>query len=258
MHHPVDEHLELEQALAQAVPVLRRASYITVLTGAGVSAESGVATFRGAGGLWEGQRIEDVATPRAFQRDPAQVWRFYNQRRANLRTVKPNPGHFVLAQMEEYFGPERFALVTQNVDGLHRAAGSRHLLELHGNLVRVRCVGCGTITERPDEDLPELPHCTACGELLRPDIVWFEEPLPEEVWLEAAACAARSSTFLVIGTSAVVYPAARLVPIAKSVGAVIIEVNLAPTEATQWVDIGLYGLSGQVLPILWRSVSAPS
>ena len=258
MHHPVDEHHELEKALAEAVPVLRRARYVAVLTGAGVSAESGVATFRGAGGLWEGQRIEDVATPRAFARDPAQVWRFYNQRRTNLRTVKPNPGHFALAELEKSLGSDRFALITQNVDGLHRAAGSRHILELHGNLVRVRCTGCGKIQERPDEDLPPLPRCGDCNGLLRPDIVWFEEMLPEDVWQEAAACAAQSEAFLVVGTSAVVYPAARLIPIARSAGAAIIEVNLTATDATHWVDIGLYGASGHILPKLWWNVGKES
>jgi NAD-dependent deacetylase len=250
MHPLADEQRDPQEALARAALVLRRAEYVSVLTGAGVSAESGVATFRGAGGLWEGQRIEDVATPRAFARNPELVWRFYNLRRANLRSVKPNPGHHALARLEQRLGSDRFALITQNVDGLHRSAGSRHLLELHGNLTRVRCTGCGTIEQRPEEDLPSLPVCKDCAALLRPDIVWFEEPLPEETWLEAARCAAQSEVFLVVGTSAVVYPAARLVPIARSAGALVIEVNLERTEATPLVDIGLYGPSGEILPRL--------
>jgi NAD-dependent deacetylase len=241
----------LDAAIAQAVPVLRRAQCVGVLTGAGVSAESGVATFRGAGGLWEGHRIEEVATPRAFRSNPELVWRFYHQRRINLRTVKPNPGHRALAELERRIGSDQFALITQNVDGLHRAAGSRHILELHGSLSRVRCSVCEMkSTCDPHEDLPSLPRCRSCNELLRPDIVWFDEALPEGVWSEAAECAGRSDVFLVVGTSAIVYPAARLVPIAKAAGAVIIEVNLTATEASHQMDIGLYGPSGEVLPRL--------
>ncbi len=256
MQYQAEQSRGLAADIEQAAQVLRDADYVAVLTGAGVSAESGIATFRGAGGLWEGHRIEEVATPHAFQRDPTLVWRFYNQRRTKLCAVKPNPGHHALAQLEEQRGSERFALITQNVDGLHRAAGSRHVLELHGSLARIRCSGCGQVDERPPEDpLPDLPTCDECRALLRPDIVWFEEPLPEDVWTEAAECAARSDVFLVAGTSAVVYPAARLVPIAKSAGAVIVEINLTATEASQWVDFGLYGPSGQILPRLtrWRA-----
>ena len=121
---------------------LRKASAAAALTGAGISAESGLPTFRGAGGLWEGHRVEEVATPMAFERNPSLVWRFYNARRAGLRTVRPNAGHEALVRLEERFGSQRFALITQNVDGLHRAAGSRRVLELHGNLARVRCTGC--------------------------------------------------------------------------------------------------------------------
>jgi NAD-dependent deacetylase len=249
MHSTVNN--QLDEAIAQAEAALQAASYVGVLTGAGVSAESGVATFRGAGGLWEGQRIEDVATPHAFRRDPTLVWRFYNQRRAGLRTVKPNPGHHALVDLERRLGSDRFALITQNVDGLHRAAGSDHVLELHGSLGRVRCSDCGDAELRPaHEDLEPLPRCRSCDGLLRPDIVWFEEPLPEDVWAAAADCAARSDVFLVVGTSAIVYPAARLVPIAKAAGALIIEVNLTETEASHWVDIGLYGPSGEILPRL--------
>src|SRR5438270_7029201 len=145
---------------------VRKGERVFVLTGAGVSAESGVPTFRDAGGLWEGHRVEEVATPSAFARDPVLVWRFYNLRRAALRTVRPNPGHHALARLEERLGPGRFALLTQNVDGLHRAAGSRHVLEVHGSLARVRCTGCGRVEPR-DDDLDELPRCPGCDALLR-------------------------------------------------------------------------------------------
>src|SRR5262245_43645002 len=147
MHHPVDH--ELDESLERAAGLLGRARCVAVLTGAGVSAESGLATFRGAGGLWEGHRVEDVATPEAFRRDPALVWRFYHARRSGLHEAQPNPGHLALAALEQRFGGERFALITQNVDGLHRRAGSRRVLELHGNLNRVRCTGCGRVADRP-------------------------------------------------------------------------------------------------------------
>jgi NAD-dependent deacetylase len=249
MHHPIDP-LDLDAALDRAVPMLRAAGSVAVLTGAGVSAESGVATFRGAGGLWEGRRVEDVATPEAFARDPAMVWRFYNARRANLRTVQPNPGHLALAALEQRLGPHHFALITQNVDGLHHAAGSRRVLELHGSLARVRCTGCGVIVDRGGEALADMPRCETCSALLRPDIVWFNEALPEDVWEEAMAATYACRCFLVVGTSAVVYPAAGLIDVARAGGASVVEVNVTPTVATGRVDLGLYGPSGEVLPRL--------
>jgi NAD-dependent deacetylase len=247
MHHPVDH--DLDESLERAAGLLRRARRVAALTGAGVSAESGLATFRGAGGLWEGHHVEEVATPEAFRRDPALVWRFYHQRRANLKTARPNPGHFALVTLEGRFA-DGFALITQNVDGLHRAAGSQRVLEVHGNLNRVRCTGCGRVADRPGEALDELPRCPACAALLRPDVVWFGENLPEDVWLEAEAAAAQCDCFLVIGTSAVVYPAAGLVDVARGGGASVIEVNLAATPASRRADACLFGPSGQLLPRL--------
>src|SRR5262245_55454620 len=174
--------------LQQAAAALRRADRVCVLTGAGVSAESGVPTFRASDGLWEGHRIEDVASPDGFARDPLLVWQFYNARRANVKTVKPNPGHFALAQLEERWG-DRFTLATQNVDGLHRAAGSKNVLEVHGSIYRTRCLGCGKVENRGLEPLGDAPECPHCHGALRPDIVWFGEALPEDVW-EAAMMAA--------------------------------------------------------------------
>jgi NAD-dependent deacetylase len=255
MHPPIEEE-DLDSALGRAAACLRGAERVAVLTGAGVSAESGVSTFRGAGGLWEGHRIEEVATPTAFRRDPSLVWRFYNMRRAGLKQVQPNPGHRALAALEERWGAERFALITQNVDGLHRVAGSRHVLELHGNLARVRCTHCALIQDRGGEVLPDLPHCEECGHLLRPDIVWFHEMLPEDVWQEAAAATAACQCFLVVGTSAVVYPAAGLIDMARAVGARIIEVNLERTPASDGIDVGLYGPSGVLLPRLVQRLDA--
>jgi NAD-dependent deacetylase len=252
MHPPVD-HEDLDDALKRAADLLRPAERVAALTGAGISAESGLATFRGAGGLWEGHRVEEVATPQAFRRDPRLVWRFYNQRRAALGTVVPNSGHHALTELQRRWG-DRFALITQNVDGLHRVAGSTDLLELHGCLTRVRCTGCEDITDRGIEPLDELPHCAGCGAMLRPDIVWFGEMLPDGVWERAERAAVECNCFLVVGTSAVVYPAAGLVGIARMNGANVVEVNLERTAATVQADVGLYGPSGEILPRLVQAL----
>ena len=255
MHHPIEPE-DLAPLLGRAADWLRHARRVAVLTGAGVTAESGVSTFRDNGGLWEKHRVEDVATPSAFRRDPALVWRFYNARRANLRAVKPNPGHFALAELERHLGPGRFTLITQNVDRLHQAAGSRNVLELHGDLLRVRCTGCGRVEDRGLGPLDDLPCCAECGELLRPNVVWFEEPLPPGVWEAAEAATAASDAFLVVGTSAVVYPAAGLIDTARAAGARVIEANVERTPASQLAHVGLYGRSGEVLPQLVRRVVA--
>jgi NAD-dependent deacetylase len=255
MHHP-RHHDDLPEALERAAGYLRPARRVAVLTGAGISAESGLATFRGGGGLWEGHRVEDVATPSAFRRDPQLVWRFYNLRRAALRTARPNPGHEALVRLEERL-KGGFTLITQNVDGLHRAAGSRNVLEVHGSLRHVRCTGCGTAGDRGTEPLDDLPHCPSCGGLLRPDVVWFEEALPEGVWRRAEQAALGCECFLVVGTSAVVYPAAGLVLLARDRGASVIEVNLERTPATGHADVSLFGPSGQVLPALLEKLPRP-
>jgi NAD-dependent deacetylase len=245
--------VQLTESLSRAANLLSGADRIAVLTGAGISAESGLATFRGPDGLWEGHRVEDVATPMAFVRDPVLVWRFYNARRAALRTARPNPGHQALVQMEQRWR-EGFTLITQNVDGLHRAAGSRNLLELHGNLARVRCTGCARIEDRGTDPLEDLPHCSTCGHHLRPDVVWFCEPLPADIWNSAEDAARSCAVFLVVGTSAVVYPAAGLIEIAAQEGASIIEINLVPTAATTEAHLSLHGPSGQILPELVKRI----
>lgn len=227
-----------------------RAKTVAVLTGAGISAESGLATFRGSGRLWEGHRVEDVATPRAFARDPVLVWRFYNLRRANLALVQPNPGHHALVALENRLGAGAFTLITQNVDGLHHVAGSRQVLEIHGAIRRVRCTHCAIIEDRGVEALPQLPRCAQCNAPLRPDVVWFEEMLPPDIWRAAEDAAQTCDCFLVIGTSAIVYPAAGLVDSARINGAAIIEVNLTTTPASQQADVVLLGPSGAILPAL--------
>lgn len=241
--------------LDRAAALLKKAQRVAVLTGAGVSAESGIPTFRDANGLWEGHVIEDVATPGAFRRDPKLVWKFYNERRKNLSAVEPNPGHFALAQLELRLGIDRFAVITQNVDGLHRRAGSRTVHELHGNLARTRCTSCGIVEDCGLEPLGELPTCPQCGGLLRPDIVWFHEMLPTEQWQRGESAVRNCDVLLVVGTSAVVYPAAGLIELARNRGRSVIECNLQSTSASSLADVVLLGRSGELLPQLVERLS---
>src|SRR5664280_1385695 len=236
-----------QDEVRRAAEILRSATRVVAFTGAGVSAESGVATFRGAGGLWEGHRIEEVASPHAFAADPVHVWRFYDQRRTNVATVRPNPAHEVLAAWQERF--PNYTLVTQNVDGLHQGAGSRRVVELHGSLWRVRCTGCGREREDRTAPLPELPpRCPECGAMERPDVVWFGEALPAEAFLVAEAAAKVCEVLVVVGTSAVVYPAAGLVAVAAAVGAKVIEVNPEASALAYLADVTLRGPAGAMLP----------
>ena len=233
--------------LERAAALLRRARDVVVMTGAGVSAESGVPTFREAGGLWEGHSVEDVASPRGFFADPSRVWRFYDERRRNLAKVAPNPAHCVVAAWQSRFA--RFTLVTQNVDGLHQAAGSNRVLEIHGNIWRVRCVGCGREREDRRAPLPELPpRCAECGALERPGVVWFGEYLPQDAVGEAIEAAEACDALVVIGTSALVYPAAGLVEVAAGHGARVVEVNPEASALAHLADVALRGPAGRVLP----------
>src|SRR3954469_13708441 len=171
--------------LARASTLLAKAGRVAVLTGAGVSAESGIPTFRGLGGLWNGRDPMSLATPEAFAADPALVWEFYNWRRDLVAKAEPNPAHRALADLGRRV--PQLALITQNVDRLHQRAGSLGVLELHGNLFEVRCTGCGRTSDRTGESLPALPRCGGCGALLRPAVVWFGEALPPGVWDRAEA-----------------------------------------------------------------------
>jgi NAD-dependent deacetylase len=227
---------------------LRQANSVAVLTGAGVSAESGVPTFRGNNGLWKQRRTEDLATPEAFAGNPQLVWEWYEWRRSVLADANPNPGHYALAELEKRVS--NFTLITQNVDGLHELAGSRNVLRLHGSIWRVRCLACGL--ERFDRRIPfpEIPPKCECGGTLRPGVVWFGEALPQDVWQAAENAARSAELFLVIGTSAVVYPAAGLAQIAKSSGARVVEINIAETQLSDQIDQFLQGPSGELLPQL--------
>jgi NAD-dependent deacetylase len=219
---------------------------VAVLTGAGVSAQSGVPTFRGAGGLWRNFRPEELATSAAFACDPKLVWEWYDWRRSVVAGAEPNAGHRALAELE--WRKQNFWLITQNVDGLHDRAGSRRLLRLHGDIWRLRCVGCGREEQNLQVPIEPLPPRCPCGSLMRPGVVWFGEPLPTEA-LEAAFQAARhADLFLALGTSSVVYPAAALPRMALEHGARVIEVNLEPTELSSAAGISLRGKTGELLP----------
>jgi NAD-dependent deacetylase len=224
---------------------------VIVLTGAGISAESGIPTFRGEGGLWRNFRPQELATPEAFRRDPALVWEWYDWRRGLIGSCAPNAAHATLAEMEATL-PD-FTLITQNVDGLHQAAGNCHILELHGNIWRMRCLGCDCVAEDRRVPLPELlPRCK-CGALLRPDVVWFGEPLPSEVLEAAWAAAARCRLMLVIGTSAVVHPAASLPLAALHNGARLVEVNPVETPISAHAHEILRGPAAELLPEWWET-----
>lgn len=225
---------------------LRRATSVTVLTGAGISAESGVPTFRGEGGLWRTYRAEELATPEAFARDPNLVWEWYDYRRRVVSEAEPNAGHRALVELEKRV--PTFLLITQNVDNLHRRAGSRAVAELHGNLFRARCTREGTTRDDLPCPLPEIPPVCECGALLRPDVVWFGEALPEAEISRANRAVRSSDVMFVVGTSAVVYPAAALPEIAKAHGAFVVEVNVARTPISSIVDVSILGPGAEVLP----------
>lgn len=241
-----------EDDLDRARRMLAGAGAVAVLTGAGVSAESGVPTFRDPGGLWRGRRPEELATPEAFRRDPVEVWAFYRWRVESLRGVVPNAGHHALARLEA--GLDRFWLLTQNVDGLHRAAGSRRVEELHGSIRTARCTRCRGETDveaaLAGVDPGTVPACPACGGALRPAVVWFGEPLPSRALAVAEEAVRECDLMLVVGTSGVVQPAASFAWRARARGARVVEVNPEPTPITEIADVALRGGAARLLPAL--------
>ncbi|MFW6132753.1 MAG: SIR2 family NAD-dependent protein deacylase [Planctomycetota bacterium] len=241
-----------EQAdLDRARELLAAARHVACLTGAGISAASGVPTYRGAGGaLWDGLSVEDWATPEGYARDPQRVWRWYSRRRVQLGELEPNRGHRALAKLQRRVTHRggTFTLATQNIDALHQRAGSVNVLELHGSLTRIRCGVCDCRRDIGHEPADEIPACPHCGAPMRPDVVWFGEMLPQDVWNAAAEAAGDCDVFLTVGTSAVVFPAAGLVELAAATGATTIEVNLEPTPASRLVDLPLQGRTDDILP----------
>lgn len=229
---------------------------LVVLTGAGISQESGIPTFRDAGGLWERFDMRQVATPEGFQKDPSLVWRFHSEMRRYAQKCAPNAGHIALADLERDLGDEdRFTLITQNVDDLHRRAGSRRLLEVHGNVFRTRCTDstCPKSTAFRDEALyEEAPRCPLCGSLMRPDVVWFGEYLDPIIETKARRAVMNCDIFMAVGTSGAVWPAAGYVEIARAAGARTVIVNLDPPENLRAFDEFHQGKASQILPLLLK------
>ena len=239
--------------LDQVADIISKCTVGAVLTGAGISAESGVPTFRGRQGLWKKFRPEQLATMEAFLASPEVVWEWYNWRRELISDVQPNPGHHALKEMEEFF--EEFTLITQNVDNLHRLAGSSRILELHGNIYRNKCADCGLVLDDDmDIDPADIPTCNKCGGQVRPDVVWFGEMLPGKVIEQAFFEAERADVFLSVGTSALVQPAASLPLVAKRGGATLIEINPERTPLSDLADFSFQAKSGELLPDLVKIV----
>ncbi|NIM99322.1 MAG: NAD-dependent protein deacylase [candidate division Zixibacteria bacterium] len=228
--------------------LLFKKTRVAVLTGSGISAESGVPTFRGEDGLWKKFRPEELATFDAFMANPQLVWEWYEYRRKIIQEIRPNPGHIALVDFQKHF--EKFDLITQNVDGLHHAAGSKNVTELHGNIRRNKCVRCGEKYEILEGTVEGTPPKCPCGGNIRPDVVWFGEMLPQDAINYAFTVSSKCDLFFSVGTSAVVHPAASLPLVAKRGGAYVVEVNISPTEISHLVDESLLGKSGEILPSL--------
>ncbi len=248
---PEGAYLEIPIELIQS---LRAARHVVALTGAGISKESGIPTFREAQtGLWAHYDPTELATPEAFLDNPKLVWDWYQWRRDLIRKAKPNPGHDALALIERH-APD-FTLITQNVDGVHELAGSRNILELHGNIFRTKCFSEGNVVENWESPLDgSPPQCPVCGDHLRPDVVWFGEGLPQDTLTAGIDAAQTADLFFSIGTSAVVHPAASLPVYALETGAILVEINPAPTHLTPYANFVLKGPSGKILPALLEAV----
>ena len=234
--------------IQNATEILKHSNAVFVLTGAGISAESGIPTFRGADGLWKNYSATELATPQSFERNPKLVWEWYHWRRSIISKAKPNAAHYALVEIERKF--KRFLLLTQNVDNLHLRAGSKNVLELHGNIFRSRCVICNKVIESQLEsecEIDDLPKCN-CGGHLRPDVVWFGESIPQDIWQKSLSFLSESDVAIICGTSSVVWPAAAIPQMAKTTGAKIIEINLEPTPVTPIVDVFLKGKASEILP----------
>lgn len=243
-------NLDLEENLNLVRNQVAQADCVTVLTGSGISADSGVPTFRGPEGLWRSHRAEELATREAFSKNPKLVWEWYDWRRQIISSKEPNAGHYVVAEMEKKF--TRFHLITQNVDGLHEKGGSTNPIELHGNIWKVRCTHCHQVSFNFDVPIHILPTCKECGGLLRPHIVWFGEQLDDTDLEKSYAAVRNADVMFVIGTSGVVHPAASFAGIAKRNGAFLVEINLEETAISREMDITLLGHSKAILPQLFQ------
>ena len=230
---------------------LSEAKKIVFFTGAGISAESGIPTFRGKDGIWNKLKPEELANFDAFMRNPKMVWEWYNHRKKIVHESKPNPAHLAIAEMENLF--DEVTVVTQNIDNLHRRAGSKKIFELHGNIERNYCIKCHTFYNDELNFENGIPKCK-CGGMIRPDIVWFGEYLPQDQLEGGEKAAINSDIFFVVGTSAVVYPAAGLVYTAKRTGAYLVEVNVTETEVSSICDESFFGEAGKILPEIVKEI----
>jgi len=232
------------------IEALKTAKSVVVSTGAGVSAESGVPTFRGEEGLWKKFRAEELATFEAFEANPELVWEWYQFRRDIIGKIKPNPGHYAIAEMPGLF--DEFHLITQNIDNLHRVAGSEDFVELHGNINRNKCVDCGEMNY--DKEFADFPPKCKCGGRLRPDVVWFGEMLPPGAIEKAFKVSRACDLLFTVGTSGIVQPAASLPPAAKQHGAFVVEINIEPTELTFICDEHIQAKSGEAFPAIVKKI----
>jgi len=240
--------------IEKTIERLRHTKSLLVITGAGISAESGIPTFRGNDGLWQNYRAEELATPWAFERDPVTVWKWYDWRRGIIGKTEPNAGHLAIKRLEEIF--PNFFLITQNVDGLHGRTGIKNIVEIHGNLWRVRCTRDDRTSMLFDVPLKTIPPVCECGNILRPDVVWFGESIPSEALQTSYNVMSLCDTLMVVGTSGVVYPVASFPETVKGNGGFVIEVNLEPTPITQAADVSLFGKLGDILPAIVEGLTA--
>jgi len=231
---------------------LKEAKSLLFFTGAGISAESGIATFRGKDGLWKKLKPEELASFDAFMKNPDMVWEWYQYRRNIVESVEPNAGHNVIAELEKYYSVN---VVTQNVDNLHERAGSSSIEELHGSIVRNFCIDCKTFyNDIKIESEKKVPRCSNCNGLIRPDVIWFGENLRGDAFPNSEKKAKKCDICFVVGTSAIVYPAAYIPLTAKEYGAYIVEINIEPTELTYQADYSIFGKSGEILPQLLMAI----
>ncbi len=240
------------QLLDEMISTIGSAKRVSVLTGAGVSAESGIPTFRGTGGIWEKYDFTKLATHEGFWSDPGLGWEWYQLRQREMKNARPNAAHKVIAKMESWY--ESFDVITQNIDGMHARAGNKRIVELHGNIWRMRCERDGTVITL-DSPVEEVPPLCQCGAVMRPDVVWFGEQLPRRATEDATRIANESEIMFVVGTSAVVFPAAAYPLLAKESGGMVIEINVEPTDLTPLADLSLFGKAGEVLPGLWSHIT---
>ncbi len=242
----MEKYMDTKNAIDIVSKKIKEVKSLTIISGSGISAESGIPTFRGKEGLWKKYRAENLATPRAFYSNPELVWEWYNWRREIISDKKPNPAHEACVELEKKFGSS-FHIITQNVDGLHQEAGSRNVIEVHGSLWRTKCTNCGNLSINR-EKLDNHPKCNLCNGLLRPDVIWFGESLDEDVVLKAFNTIFASEMVIIVGTSGVVYPAAQFGSTAKDNGSYLVEINLDETPNSDQMDISIRGKAGEILP----------